>query len=219
VKDSTEIIRLTEPIYQQILLKGKNLPVYPRDVLALIKEQDNWMRSDFVWLRQDARDVVRNKNYTIQLLTQVNPDIYLQEEYMLTGFLPGNVHYLLDNKDTIARFSITKNRTFPDKHVFPGIMGNGYDSSQFFIRRDVSSRNSSRSVRYDYVMEGSFRGSSFRILCGGVLNSLKEIYFNNELICIAEGKVSPEKFIVFDASLPNETLNTLLLLAYNQFFP
>jgi hypothetical protein len=216
--DTTELIRLTEPQYQQILLKGKNKPVYPEQVLSLIKAQDEWSRSDFVWLKQDLRDVVRNSNLTLQMIIQVNPLAQTDQQGLLTGFLPGQVHYLFNNRDTIARFSIRKKVTVPAKRIFSSTIGNGYDSSQH-ITNNIGRDAGFLAARYEYTIEGVFREQPFRILCAGYGSSIKEIYFNNRLICIAEGKTAPEKFVVFDASLPNETLNTLLLLAYNQFFP
>jgi hypothetical protein len=48
-------------------------------------------------------------------------------------------------------------------------------------------------------------------------NKLKEIYLDGRLVCIAQGKFSPEVFVVFGATLPPVLFNQLLIIAFNRF--
>ena len=49
-------------------------------------------------------------------------------------------------------------------------------------------------------------------------NTIKEIFLDKKLVCIAQGKFSIEKFVVFDASLSTELLNQLFMIGFNRFF-
>ena len=71
---------------------------------------------------------------------------------------------------------------------------------------------------YDYIASGKMGDLDFEIKCSGFRNTIKEIYLDKKLICIAQGKYSPEKFVIFDASLSPEMLNRLFMIGFNRFF-
>lgn len=214
----SEMIRMGEPVYEEILLKGKKAQKYPEQITAAIKATDNFAKSDYVFLRQEGRDVLRDKNYLLKLCTQVDPtDIPLDRNLLFTRFLPGNFHYLLQENDTLAQFSILKEVTEKANKIYPNIVTNGYDSTGFSTLPAFGSRTAEWAVVYRYVINGSFAGIPFRIKCSGFDNSLREFFLADQLVCIAQGKFNPEKFVLFDASLSPEKLNQLFLIGFNRF--
>lgn len=47
---------------------------------------------------------------------------------------------------------------------------------------------------------------------------VKEIFLDNTLVRIMQGKFSSKKFVLFDASLSPELLNRLFMIGFNRFF-
>ncbi len=216
--DHTELLRLAEPIYEEIRIKGKKAEKYPEQLTAAIKASSNFSGSDYVFLRQEARDVLRDKNYLVKLVTQVNPlAIPADESLLFTNFLSGSHHYLFLEKDTLASFSILKQVTEKTNKVFPDLVYNGYDTASVVRLPVPINRSADISVLYTYVINGSLQGMPFRIKCSGNRNTLKEIFLGDKLVCIAQGKFIPEKFVLFDASLSSEKLNQLFIIGFNRF--
>lgn len=212
-----EIISITEPVYEEIMIKGKKTEKYPDDITKAIKATEHFAGSDFVFLRQECRDVARDKNYLLKLTTQVDPvNMPEGKEFLFTNFLQGNFHYLFFEKDTLARFTIMKNIAEGINRVFPNHISNGFDSSSIF--RFPTSFQENWMLAYDYVVNGLIGSHQFSIKCSGARNTIKEIFLDKKLVCIAQGKFSIEKFVVFDASLSTELLNQLFMIGFNRFF-
>ncbi len=213
---NTEMIRSGPGQYEAIRLKGKN-PDKPGILIEeAIRNIPHYAASEFVLLKQEGRDVIRNRNYTLKLLCQIDPESPPGSRTLLfTNFVKAPIHYLFSEKDTVAVFAITKNILSQDQLLFPGTITNGYDStSQFHLNHAMKAT----PVVYDYTINGFFFKQPFTIKCTGMVNTLKEIYLGDKLICIAQGKFSPEKFVIFDTSLTPEQLNPLFLIGFNSFF-
>lgn len=216
--NNPEMIRSSEPVYEEIKIKGKKAEKYPDNLTAAIKASNNFSASDYVFLRQEWRDIIRDKNYLIKLTTQINPQqIPNNTALLFTNFLFGNFHYLLQEKDTIAVFSILKDVTEKNNKVFPDLIYNGFDSTSVFKLPMPVNRSQDVWVEYSYVINGSANGMPFHIKCSGLRNTLKEFFIGDKLVCIAQGKFIPEKFVVFDASLSPELLNRLFMIGFNHF--
>lgn len=216
--NQTEMIRTGEAIYVEIRLKGKKAEKYPDDLTAAIKASPRVSISDYVFLRQEGRDVARDRNYLIQLVTQVDPaNIPQDRSHLFTNFLPGDFHYLFHEKDTLARFSILKQVREKNNKLYPNLLSNGYDSSNLYSLPAPVSSAKEWSVVYNYILNGSFAGMPFQVKCSGADNTVREILLAGKLVCIAQGKYRPEKFVVFDASLSAERLNQLFLISFNRF--
>lgn len=216
--NNIEMIRMGETKYEEIRIKGKKAEKYPDKITAAIKSSSNFSRSDFVFLNQEGRDVLRDRNYLIKLTTQIDPDNIPEERNLLfTNFLSGNFHFLLHEKDTLARFVILKQVSDRVNKFYPNIITNGYDSSTFYPLPVSISRNNEWPVVYNYIINGTLAGSPFQLKCSGSENTIKEFFWENKLVCIAQGKFSPEKFVIFDASLSAETLNQLFMIGFNRF--
>ncbi|MEN9685821.1 MAG: hypothetical protein RLZZ28_1607, partial [Bacteroidota bacterium] len=131
LQQQTEMIRFGMPIYQEIKIKGKKPEKYPDTLEMAIKNSTNYEGSDFVFLHQECRDVVRDKNYGLTLTTQINPDIAIPGEGLFTHFLPGPYNWLFLEKDTVAVFSIDK-WVISSKNsqiLYPDKISNGFDTS------------------------------------------------------------------------------------------
>ena len=215
-QNKQEMIRLGETMYEEIRIKGKKAEKYPDSLTAAIKKTEHFSTSDFVFLRQDCRDVVRDRNYLLKMVVQLDPDNPPALPLLaFTNFLSGNFHYLLNEKDTLAAFTIQKSVSDPVKKLYANKVSNGFDSASFY---SIQAKNTYLPVVYDYVVKGKLSQQDFSIQCSGFPNTMKEIYLNEKLVCIAQGKFSPEKFVVFDASLSPELLNQLFMIGFNRFF-
>lgn len=212
----SEMIRLGDRFYEELITKGKKKNIVDNTPLAAaINATGNENVSDFVQLRQECRDVIRNKNYSLKLITEINPDFrFITEADVFTQFLLGPVHVLMNENDTVAYFSITKNIGIPSKKIFLDKVTNGYDSSSVIT---IASSPISRNIFYEYQIDGLLSGKTFSIRCSD-RNSLKEISFDGKDIAIAKGVFLPERFAVFDASLETEILNQLLMIAFTSFY-
>lgn len=214
--NGNEMIRMGEAVYEEIRLKGKKVTKLNPSLEEIIKKTKNYTVSNFVFLHQECRDVVRNKNYSLQFFIQIdtqNPPPV--PALIFTGFIKDNIHLLLNEADTIAQFSIEKSKPDPDKKLFIDKITNGFDSTSIFF---LGTHQEPWVFIYDYVVTGKIGKETFGIKCGGLGNTLKEMYLNDKLVCIAQGKFSPEKFVFFDNSLSPELFNQLLMIGFNRFF-
>ncbi len=218
-RDNTdEIIRLGDSFYEQLITKGKNKNIVDTSIVGkAISNTDRQSASDFVQLRQESRDVMRDKNYTLQMLIEINPIFnYRNEDEAFTSFMPDQVHFLLANKDTIAKFRITKNTGIGigDRKMYLNKISNGYDSTSLVT---IQPDDVSRKVFSEYVVAGFIHNEPFMIMCSDK-NKLKEFYLNKKNVAIAMGRFLPERIAVFDASLDKELLNQLMIIGFSRFF-
>jgi len=211
-----EMIRLGNTFYEELIVKGKKKNVEDNSPAAnVINATGNQNSSDFVQLRQECRDVIRDKNYTLKLITEINPNFsFISQADVFTQFLPGPVHVLLKENDTIARFSIHKNIGIPEKKIFLNKVSNGYDSSSVVT---IGGSSVPRNVFFEYQVKGFLGDRPFLIRCTD-RNSLKEIRYDEKEVALAKGIFSPERIAVFDASLDTEILNQLLMIGFSKFY-
>jgi hypothetical protein len=209
-----QLLRLDSALYEEIIWRGRKALSYPADIMNAIKNTGNTVASDFVFLRQEARDVLYNRNYLVKLIVQVDPEIpVVLPELLFTNFLPGDLHLLLSDNDTIAKFSIETNMP-SDIKVFTGRGYNGIDSTSVFT---IAENKPIWRVLNNYTITGKLNSHDFTVRCTGKKGVVKTIYLDGQLVCIAQGKQKPEIFVVFDASLSPETLNQLLIIGFNRF--
>ena len=141
--------------------------------------------------------------------------INLAESHLFTNFLSGDFHYLFNGADTLAKFSIWKNIPC-NNEVSPSLIGNGYDTVSFYRIKSRAARPNWK-LGYYYSVKGRIGNRPFTIQCGS-MNTTKEIFLEDKLVCIAQGKFTIEKFVLFDASLSPELLNQLFMIGFNRFF-
>jgi hypothetical protein len=165
-------------------------------------------------LRQECRDVYQDKNYIIKIATEIDPySTASSKKELFSDFLSGEVHLMLEGKDTVAIFTINKNIGDPNKQVYLDKTTNGMDSSSM---AKVSKKDFPFQVTYDYQLTGKIRGERFTIQSFWN-HEMKEMYLNNKLIGIVKGKTDPENFIIVDESSNASIMKELFLIAYNKF--
>ncbi len=210
-----EVLRMGEQLFDEIWIKRKLVDSSASELLIKkIKETGNTASSDFIFLRQECRDVYQDKNYSIKIATEIDPySEATSKKEIFSDFLPGQVHMMLQGKDTAAIFAINKMIGDPYKQVYLDKTTNGIDSSS---TAKVSKKDYPFQITYDYQLSGKIRGAYFTI--NSFWNhEMKEIYLNNRLIAIVKGKTDPENFITTKDFTDAIMMKELLLIAYNKF--
>jgi hypothetical protein len=212
---NTEVLRMGEQLFDEIWIKRKLIDSSASELLIKkMKETGNTASSDFIYLRQECRDVYQDKNYTIKIATEIDP--YSQatsKKEIFSDFLPGPLHMMLQGKDTAAIFSINKMVGDPYKQVYLDKTTNGIDSTS---TAKVSKKDYPFQITYDYQLTGKIRGERFTIRSFWN-HEMKELYVNNMLICIVKGKTNPEDCVLTKDCTDASLLKELLLIAYNKF--
>lgn len=206
------LLRWDEQRYREIFLAGKNKTVLSDSLLAALIKVRNNTTGIFVFLQQDARDVINNKNYRLEmpayLYQNSNND---QSGLPIIEPLEGLFHYLINDEDTVARFSISTNIPDPNKIVFLHYSTNGIDSSTAFAVNNVQQAVPIKNL---FQIKGIIRDKKMMINIGA---GFREIYLNDKKVAIITGVASPDKMIIFDPEISSTFLNELLLIAYNSF--
>jgi hypothetical protein len=215
VVGNQELLRMGEQLFDEIWVKRKLVDSSASPLLLKkIKETGNTASSDFIYLRQECRDVYQDKNYTIKIATEIDPySTASSKKELFSDFLSGEVHLMLEGKDTAAIFGINKNIGDANKQVYVDKTTNGMDSSSV---AKVSKKDFPFQVTYDYQLTGKIRGERFTIQSFWN-HEMKEIYLNNKRIGIVKGKTDPENFIIVNDATNASIMKELLLIAYNKF--
>lgn len=214
LNNQSELIRWDEQRYQEIILRGKNRTVLPPLISnALTEITKEFPQSVYVYLLQDARNIVLNRNYQLAIPARVaSAGEYTISALPLIEPLPGPVHVLQLEKDTIATFSIATNKKQSNQKYSPYISTNGFDSSSAVI---ISDQNKDLVYSSMFSLTGKIRDQSFRIEVG---EFFRDIYLNEKRVLIIGGMQQPDRMVIFDSTLSNDFINELILLSYNRFF-
>lgn len=214
-QDQSELWRAGEAVFEKIVFSGRNATKISNEIRKSILKTEDAVSSEFVFLRQEFRDVVRDKNYLLQLLFQISGAALTNSPADPSNRFPlHNMNYLLQDQDTVAAFSVATQSKDRLIHVYPNRIWNGYDTATTAV---MGLMNQKIALNDDYLIQGTIRDSSFTIRCTG-RNTLKEFLINDRLVCIAQGKFMPERFVHFDASLSPELLNQLFMIGFARFF-
>lgn len=214
LNNQSELIRWDEQRYQEIILRGKNRTVLPPLINnALTEITKEFPQSVYVYLLQDARNIVLNRNYQLTIPARIaGVGEYTISAMPLVEPLPGPVNVLLLEKDTIANFSIVTNKQHINQKYFPYIATNGFDSSSAVRISDQSKDLVYTSM---FSLNGTIRDQAFTIEVG---DYFREIYLNKKRVLLIGGMQQPERMVIFDSTLSNDLINELILLSYNRFF-
>ncbi len=217
-----QFLRYQEPNYTPIVLKGKNKSIISAPLNEAIKDAKG---TDYLFLKEESRDVLADKNYSLQTVASIAyPDIVGENGLLVNKkiglsfrFIAGANHYLFQDKDTIAKFSIATNVIDGNNRKFYHQLAIPNDS----MTVSVSSIDKPVKQQYAYILYGELNGKPFKILCSGLngnYESIRECYFNNKLVCIAQGNQYPEVFTVLENTISPLILNQLLLLGFSSLF-
>ncbi|MDP3394323.1 hypothetical protein [Sediminibacterium sp.] len=210
----TELIRWDEQRYLEIILRGKNKTVLQPALNSIIveKEKEN-PQAVFVFLLQEARNIVLNRNYQLVIPARISGNNNSRISNMpIVEPLEGNNNFMLQEKDTIAYFSIETDQLDSTKKIYPYLSSNGIDSNSLTRINDFSNAINFTSL---YYLKGKIRNQAFSIEVG---EFFRIIYLNNERIVLLSGMQQPERMVIFNPNISIELINELILLSYNRFF-
>ncbi len=210
----TELIRWDEQRYQEIILRGKNKTALDPMLNSIIaaKEKEN-PQAIFVYLLQDARNIVLNRNYQLVIPARVSGNSNTRISNMpIVEPLEGNNNFLFNEKDTIAHFSIETDKLDSTKKIYPYLSSNGIDSNSLSRINDFNNAINFASL---YYLKGTIRNQAFSIEVG---EFFRAIYLKNERIVLLSGMQQPERMVIFNPNISTELINELILLSYNRFF-
>ena len=210
----TELIRWDEQRYQEIILRGKNKTALDPLLKSIIaaKEKEN-PQAVFVYLLQDARNIVLNRNYQLVIPARVSGNNNARISNISTvESLDSNFNFLFHEKDTIAQFSINTDLLDSTKKIYPYLSSNGMDSNSLTRINDFNNEINFSSL---YYLKGKIRNQPFSIEIG---EFFRAIYLNNERIVLISGTQQPERMVIFNPDISTELMNELILLSYNRFF-
>ncbi|WP_026750418.1 hypothetical protein [Sediminibacterium sp. C3] len=214
LKGQSELLRWDEQRFLEIILKGKNRTQLSADMAKAVENSVREHGNEIhVFLLQDARNIILNKNYQLIIPARVSSNNAIASSGMpQVEPLEGYNNYLLNEKDTIAKFSILIDKKDFTKKLYPHIATNGIDSSSAVV---ISDKETEMTYTSKYSITGTFRNQPFGIEIG---QYFREVFLNNERILIISGTQEPEKMVVLNPSIPSDLLNELILLGFNRFF-
>jgi hypothetical protein len=131
------------------------------------------------------------------------------------GFLPVNkkVNYLLQNKDTLAVFSVNAQPVRTDSsYLWLNQCYNGIELSSVF---SLDLQPNPFQLITKLEMNGELLKQPFRILMKGTGYIWKEIYLQGEQVMLIYGKDKPERILIKNKSLSTATIQQLLLIAHS----
>ena len=209
-----QLMRWGEQLYKDVILKGKNRTILTDNLFSTFERSTNKEDSKPIFLIQEGRDIVANKNYLLQLAAHIGVDPNSYFARPMVSILPGNFQVLMNEKDTISVFEIQTNKIDTTKKLFLHQVSNGIDSSSISA---IEASKKTIPLSYDFLIKGKMKELPFEIKISGD-RYLREFYLNNELICIANGNNAPEKFVVLDNAISSEMLNALFIIGFNSYF-
>jgi hypothetical protein len=219
-KGERQYLRHLDPLYENIVLKGKKASPISNTIMERIYADNMW---EPIFLREESRDILADKNYQLQCIVNIAPDPYgkgvpfNKKTGLPFNFLSGFSHILVQEKDTIAQFKVHSNLLDGKKKKLLQQLYLASDSSI------VTVESAARDIvqHYDFEIEGIIKGLPFKISYSGLRGSpecIREIYLKEKLVAVIQGKDAPELLVVLDPDLEAISLNQLLLLAFSNLF-
>lgn len=220
-KKGLQSLRFQDPGFEPIVLKGKKISPISLELQTAIRAEK---AKDYIFLWEEGRDVYANNNFKLVTVATAEDDfsysgipIWINRKTGLPlSYLKGKFHSLLQNNDTIARFSIQSQIMDSSKKVLFNQLINVKDNSVYYI----SKSNQGGNHVYHYVLKGEIKNTVFKICISGISgsSSIKEIYYHDKLVCIAQGVLYPEVLTMLDTDLSPEILNPLIWLSFSSLF-
>jgi hypothetical protein len=215
IAGTTQLLRWNAPAYQEIIESGKSKTNLNDSLAAAIKQEKKGLNAVFIYLKQDLRDAINNRNYEI-----IMPAKYWYEQttaaYGQTTLatLEGRHHRIVTDRDTIGNFEIIKGGSDSTKLFSLHKLSNGVDTAsitQFDENPFVI------PLVYDYQINGVMNSSKFKVLIYGN-QYIRELWVDGELVSTVFGDIVPEKIVLASATKNIPLLNFLVLFSYQSYF-
>jgi len=219
-KGEVQYLRYQDPLYENIVLRGKKTTPIPNSLIAQINADNIW---EPIFLKEESRDILADKNYLLQCVVNVERDPYgkgtpfNKKTGLPFNYLSGISHAFMQDKDTIAQFKIKGNYLDGKKKIYLHQLYMAADTSVIAIEKTARET----FHHYDFEIQGIFKGQPFNIAFSGLRGSpesIREIYLKEKLVAVVEGKDYPELLVVLDKDIDAISLNQLLLLSFSNLF-
>jgi hypothetical protein len=193
--------------------KSINNPYF--DMLPLIKKRLGSNTNEYYHVLQPLRNVNNNLDYNLVAYIEFNSNPNEQEgSQSPIVFLPGNLHSIFLDQDSIGSFSVDEVVVAKDKFFNLNEIYNGFDTTKkynigtFYEKRKIISAKS---------IEGNFKAHTFKILIN-YANNLKTIFIDDKMVLVAEGKNKPYQMVGDNLDNNSEMINFLLQMSFSEIF-
>jgi hypothetical protein len=210
-----QLLRMPPAQMNKINQRDKSINNPYLDVLPIIKKRLGSAANEYYHVVQPVRDVNRNLDYSIVAYIEFN--LNSNEQGVSQSpilFLPGNLHSIYLDKDSVGYFSVAETVVEKDKFFNPNEIFNGLDTTKKFNMGTFYEKKKIVSAK---VIEGKFKSHSFRILIN-YANDLKTIFIDDEMTIVAEGKNKPIQMVSSNSKVDIEIKNFLLQMSFSEIF-
>jgi hypothetical protein len=213
--NGTQLLRTPPAQMNKINQRDKSINNPYFDMLPVIKKRPGSSLNEYYHVLQQLRDVNRDLDYSIVAYLELNlspNDSEASQSPIL--FLPGNMHTLFLDQDSIGSFSVEETVVEKDKFFNLNEIFNGFDSTKkynigtFYEKRKIISAKS---------IEGKFKTQRFKILIN-YANNLKTIFIDDKMVMVVEGRNKPFQMVTADAAADEEIKNFLLQMSFSEIF-
>ena len=193
--------------------KSINNPYY--DMLPVIKKRLGSAVNEYYHVLQPLRNVNLDLDYSIVAFIEFNSNPNDQEvSQSPILFLPGNLHTIFLNQDSIGSFSVEETVVAKDKFFNLNEIFNGFDTTKKY---NIGTLYEKRKIISAKSIEGNFKGHTFKILIN-YANNLKTIFIDDKMVLVAEGKNKPSQMVAENTDNNSEMINFLLQMSFSEIF-
>ena len=193
--------------------KSINNPYF--DLLPVIKKRLGSSADEYYHVLQPLRDVNRDLDYSLVAYLELNLSPNDSEgSRSPIIFLPGNMHTIFLDQDSIGSFSVEENVVEKDKFFNLNELFNGLDSAK---KINIGTLYEKRKIISAKSIEGNYKSYKFKILIN-YANNLKTIFINDKMVMVAEGQNKPLQMVATDTAVDTEVKNFLLLMSFSEIF-
>ena len=193
--------------------KSINNPYF--DLLPVIKKRLGSSADEYYHVLQPLRDVNRDLDYSLVAYLELNlspNDSEASRSPII--FLPGNMHTIFLDQDSIGSFSVEENVVEKDKFFNLNELFNGLDSTK---KINIGTLYEKRKIISAKSIEGNFKSYKFKLLIN-YANNLKTIFINDKMVIVAEGRNKPFQMVAADTEVDTEIKNFLLQMSFSEIF-
>jgi len=193
--------------------KSINNPYF--DMLPIIKKRLGSTVNEYYHVLQPLRNVNLDLDYSIVAFIEFNSNPNDQEvKQSPILFLPGNLHSIFLNQDSIGSFSVDEVVVAKDKFFNLNEIFNGFDTTKKY---NIGTLYEKKKIISDKSIEGNFKGHTFKILIN-YANNLKTIFIDDKMVLVAEGKNKPHQMVGDNLDNNSEMINFLLQMSFSEIF-
>ena len=186
------------------------MPEFPGWLFDTLSQLKEYRGNNFICLQRESRNVLQDVTYQTRLVGSL-----FQSATNTVGFLPANkkTNFLLQNKDTLAVFSINSQPIQKDSsYLWLNQCYNGIELSSIF---SLDPQANPFPMITKLEINGELLKQPFSIYMKGIGYIWKEIYLQGEQVMLIFGKDKPERILIKNKSLSTATIQRLLLIAHS----